>query len=340
MRVRWRDFELPGTVAIDEESKTREYGKFIIEPFERGFGVTVGNSLRRVLLSALEGAALCAVKIENVPHEFTGIPGVFEDVTDIVLRLKKVRALIHEGKEAQLKIEKQKAGTITAGDIQCPATVEILNKDLVIATLTEDRPFAMTLWAKKGRGYVTAEELAKGQHEIGRIHLDACFSPVLRVRYGTEATRVGQRTNYDRLVLEVWTNGVVAPEMVLVEAAKILRKHLNPFVQYDTIGHLAQAEATGISDGGEAGALLEADAELQQKLGRHVSELNLTVRARNCLEAKGIALVGDLVKMTEAELLKVENLGRTTLSEIKRRLDEWGLVLGMEAPASADKVEA
>lgn len=340
MRVRWRDFELPGTVVIDEDSKTREYGKFIIEPFEHGFGATVGNSLRRVLLSALEGSALCAVKIENVPHEFTGIPGVFEDVTDIVLRLKKVRVLIHEGKEALLKIEKHKAGAITAGDIQCPATVEIQNKDLVIATLTEDRPFALTLWARKGRGYVTAEELAKGQHEIGLIHLDACFSPVLRVRCGIEATRVGQRTNYDRLVLEVWTNGVVTPEMVLVEAAKILRKHLNAFVQYDTIGHLAQAEATGLAAVGEPGELPEADAELQRKFGQRVVELNLTVRARNCLEAKGIALVGDLVRMTEAELLKVENLGRTTLSEIKRRLDEWGLTLGMQSPAPADRVEA
>jgi DNA-directed RNA polymerase subunit alpha len=340
MRVRWRDFELPSAVTLDEETKTREYGKFIIEPFERGFGVTVGNSMRRVLLSALEGAALYAMKVENVPHEFTGIPGVLEDVTDIVLRLKKVRVLVHEGEEARLKIERKKAGTITAGDIECPSNVEILNKDFPIVTLTEDVDFSMALWAKKGRGYVTAEELARNQFEIGKIYLDACFSPVLRVRYGTEATRVGQRTNFDRLVLEVWTNGVVTPEMVLVEAAKILRKHLNPFVQYDTIGHLQQAEGAAMAPGADRSALPETNAELQQKLARNVADLNLTVRARNCLESKSIALVGDLVKLTEADLLKVENLGRTTLSEIKRRLDEWGLTLGMQVPEAAGKVEA
>ena len=329
MRVRWRDFELPSSVTLDAQTRNGEYGKFVIEPFEHGFGMTVGNSLRRVLLSSLEGAALTAFKIEGVPHEFTGIRGVYEDVTEITLRLKKVRLRIHEGTAAELKISRRTQGPVTAGDIECPSNVEILNPDLVILTLTDDVEFQMTLWGKKGRGYMTADELARGQHEIGRIYLDACFSPVARVRCGSEAARVGQRTNYDRLVLEVWTNGVVDPEMALVEASKILRKHLNPFVLYGTPGYRQQPRDGELASPGQP-VLSEGDRELAEKLGRSVGELNLTVRARNCLEAKGIAVIADLVRHPESELMKIENLGRTTLSEIKRRLDEWGLDLGMQ----------
>ncbi len=342
MRIRWRDFELPNTVVLEEESRTDEYGKFIVEPFERGFGVTIGNSLRRVLLSSLEGAALYAVKIEGVPHEFTGIPGVYEDVTDIILRLKRVRLKIHEGNEVELRIDKKKKGQITAGDIECPPTAEILNPDLVIATLTDEVRFAATLWGKRGRGYVTAEDLSAGKEpEIGVIYMDASFSPVARVRYTTEETRVGQKTNYDRLILEIWTNGVVTPEMALVEAAKILRKHLNPFVQYGTLGAERQPEGIeALQPEGELEEPSEEKRELLEKLSKPITALKLSQRARNCLEAKQINTVGDLVRMSEAELLKVENLGRTTLSEIKRRVEEWGLTLGMEVPEAAGKVEA
>jgi DNA-directed RNA polymerase subunit alpha len=339
MRVRWREFELPSAVEVDPETRTDEYGKFSIEPFDRGFGVTVGTSLRRVLLSSLEGAALYAVKFEGVPHEFTGLEGVYEDVTEICLRLKQIRIVIHEGGEAELTLEKSGKGQVTAGDIACPSNAEILNPDLVLATLTEDVRFAARVWARRGRGYVTAEELAKGEHELGIIHLDACFSPVARVRFTTEETRVGQKTNYDRLVLEIWTNGVVAPEMALVEAAKILRKHLTPFVQYSTVGAQAQPvglvkEPPGFLENGAA----EAPGELAEQLARPVKDLNLSVRAANCLEGQDITTVGDLVRHPEADLLKVENLGRTTLGEIKRRLSEWGLSLGMDLPETAGKV--
>ena len=180
MRVRWRDFELPSGVVIDEDTKTDQYGKFIIEPFERGFGVTVGNSLRRVLLSSLEGSSLYSLKIDSVPHEFSGISGVLEDVTNIVLRLKKVRIIIHEGNEVELTIERDKKGQITAGDIQAPSNAEILNPDLVLVTLTEDVKFSAKLMAKKGRGYVTTDEFATGEHDLGTIYMDACFSPVVR----------------------------------------------------------------------------------------------------------------------------------------------------------------
>jgi DNA-directed RNA polymerase subunit alpha len=343
MRVRWRDFELPSSVVVEAATRTREYAKFVIEPFERGFGATVGNSLRRVLLSSLEGAALYSVRIEGVAHEFTGIPGVYEDVTDIVLRLKQVRIVIHEGDEVELRIEKDKKGQITGGDIQCPSNAEILNPDLVIATLTDDVRFSARLAARRGRGYVTAVEIAKGEEELGLVFLDAAFSPVARVRYTTEDTRVGQKTNYDRLVLEVWTNGVVDPELALVEAAKILRKHLNPFVQYQSMGALKQPIQAAVEEPPAPAAELVAPApdlsDLAERLARPVADLNLTVRAANCLESQNIQTVGDLVRMGESELLKVENLGRTTLGEIKRRLDEWGLRLGMETAAPAGTVQ-
>ncbi len=343
MRVRWRDFELPSSVELEAATRSNDYGKFTIEPFERGFGVTVGTSLRRVLLSSLEGAALYAVKFEGVPHEFTGIPGIYEDIAEIVLRMKQIKILIHEDagsdqSDTELKIEKETTGQVTAGDVQCPSNVEILNPELVVATLTDDVRFAAKLWARRGRGYVTGEEFAKGEQELGVIHLDACFSPVARVRYTTEETRVGQKTNYDRLVVEIWTNGVVTPEMALVEAAKILRKHLTPFVQYHILG--GQKQPPGLVSNESAGEVLETpdSTELAEKLARPIGDLKLSVRATNCLEGKDIDTVGDLVRISEPDLLKVENLGRTTLSEIKRRLDDWGLTLGMEVPETVGKV--
>ncbi|MBN1421739.1 MAG: DNA-directed RNA polymerase subunit alpha [Planctomycetes bacterium] len=333
MRVRWRDFELPASVVCEEETKSPTYAKFIVEPFERGYGVTVGNSLRRILLSSLEGAAIYAVKIEGVPHEFTTIQGVVEDVTDILLNMKQIRLRLLAESDVELRIDRRKKGEIKAGDIQAPANVEIVNSDLLIATVTEDIPFVAQLRAKRGRGYVTAEENAQGEQEIGITFTDSSFSPVTRVRYHTEDTRVGQVTNYDRLVLEIWTDGVLTPEMAMVESAKILRKHLNPFVHYHTEGHLQQPGALVPEEEEPASPRVELDEEtLRAHLSLPLGDLQLSARSANCLEAEQIVTVGDLVQRSEPDLLKIRSLGEKSLEEIKQKLDELGLCLGMEVP--------
>ncbi len=336
MRIRWREFEIPNSVVCEQATRTPSYGKFIVEPFERGFGVTVGNSLRRVLLSSLEGAAVVSVSIEGAQHEFSTLPGVYEDVTDIILNVKNLLVVLYDSDSARLKVRAEKKGEIRAADIQHGPEVRIVNPDLLIATLTQDVPFNMELVVRRGRGYRTAEENARGDTEIGVIWVDSSFSPVKRVRYKTEDTRVGQLTNYDRLILEIWTNGTVAPEMALVEAAKILRKHLNPFVQYADIGEVLQCES-GLS-GDESVAAPEGE-ELRRKLEMPVSSLDLTVRAQGCMEAHGIKTVGDLVKLREADLLKLRNFGKITLMEVKTKLRDLGMYLGMEIPSgeTADK---
>lgn len=330
MRIRWRDFEIPNSVVCDESSRTNEYGMFIVEPFERGFGVTVGNSLRRILLSSLEGAAIASVRIEGVQHEFSSLTGVYEDVTDIILNLKNVLVVYYGDGDSEVRIRKDTKGPVTAGDIECGPDVEVVNKDLQIATLTQDIPFHADLVVRKGRGYSTAEENSAGDNEIGVIWIDSSFSPVRRVRYKTENTRVGQRTNYDRLILEIWTDGSVSPDMALVEASKILRRHLNPFIQYTDIGYELQA-AEGVSV--EEQPPSEDREELRRKLEMPISALELGVRAYNCLEGENINSVGDLVARTESSLLKVRNFGKTTLEEIKAKLKNYGLSLGMEVPA-------
>jgi DNA-directed RNA polymerase subunit alpha len=331
MRIRWRDFEIPNSVVCEEETRSPTYGRFIVEPFEQGFGVTIGNSLRRILLSSLEGAALVSAKIEGVQHEFTSMTGVYEDVTDIVLNLKQLRLALHDVGEAEMRIRVDKKGAVTAADIEHGPEVEIVNKDLHIATLTQDIPFNVDLRARIGRGYATAEENCRGDNEIGIIWMDSAFSPVSRVRYKTENTRVGQRTNYDRLVLEVWTDGTVKPEMAVVEAAKILRRHLNPFIQYAEIGVELQADAGSFVD--EGSVQIPADVEdLKRKLEMPISGLDLSVRAINCLEGESIRTVGDLVQWKEQDLLKVRNFGKTTLVEVQTKLSDLGLRLGMEVP--------
>jgi len=332
MRIRWRDFEIPNSVVCEESTRTPQYGRFIVEPFERGFGVTVGNSLRRILLSSLEGSAVVSVKIEGVQHEFSTLTGVYEDVTDIVLNIKNLLLVLYDGESAELKIRADKKGEVHGADIQHGPEIRIVNHDLLIATLTEDVPLNIDMTVRKGRGYLTAEENAVGDNEIGVIWLDSAFSPVSRVRYKTEDTRVGQLTNYDRLILEIWTNGTVGPEMGLVEASKILRRHLNPFIQYTDMGHSIQ------SDNGLAADdhLLTTDVDEQRrKLEMPVSSLDLSVRAQNCLEGQSIQMVADLVKNTEMDLLKVRNFGKTTLNEIKTKLREFGLALGMQVEASS-----
>ncbi|MGH7177561.1 MAG: DNA-directed RNA polymerase subunit alpha, partial [Tepidisphaeraceae bacterium] len=238
MRIRWRGLELPSRVLRDPQASNETYGRFMAEPFERGFGTTVGNSLRRILLSSLEGAAITHIRLKGADHEFSSLPGVMEDVTDIILNVKSLIVKMDGDDPKDLKLISKKAGAITAGMIETDPSITIINKDLVIATLTEDVTFDMMLTVNKGRGYVTASENIEDidEQEIGLISVDSIYSPVTRVRYATEDARVGQKTDYDRLILEVWTNGTLSPEMALVEASKILRKHLNPFVQYFELG--------------------------------------------------------------------------------------------------------
>ena len=333
MRIRWRDFEIPNSVVCEEESRESTYGRFFVEPFERGFGITVGNSLRRILLSSLEGAALVYAKVEGVQHEFTSMTGVYEDVPVIVLNLKDVDMQIEgDVDEVDLKIRVDKAGDVTAGDIEHGPEVTIVNPELHIAKLTQDIPFNIDLKARKGRGYNTAPENRDGDNEIGVIWMDSAFSPVSRVRYKTENTRVGQLTNYDRLVLEIWTNGALKPEMALVEASKILRKHLNPFVQYSDIGIAVQPEEQVVVE--ESVESPDFD-ELRKKLEMPISALSLGVRAYNCLDGESIRTVGQLVAWKESDLLKVRNFGQTTLDEIKAKLVEIGMDLGMDVPAGS-----
>jgi DNA-directed RNA polymerase subunit alpha len=328
MHIRWRGLELPSKVTCEAESLSSNYGKFIAEPFERGFGTTVGNGLRRVLLSSLEGSAITQIKVHNAQHEFTTIPGVLEDVTDIVLNIKAMVVKNYSDSTKVLRVERNTAGVVTAADVETDESVEIINKDLVIATLTDNVPFVVEMVVENGRGYVPSTEHGASIQEIGIIPIDAIFSPVSRVRYSIEETRVGQKTNYDKLVLEIHTDGSIGPEMALVEAAKILRKHLTPFVQYTELGPQVHAPSRGGSMGG-------MDSILESKLNMSISELNLSVRASNCLEAERIMLVRELVSRTEDQLLEVRNFGETTLAEVRQKLRDLGLHLGMRLPAIA-----
>src|SRR4051812_36920595 len=334
MRIRWRGLELPSRVVRDHQVSTDTYGKFSAEPFERGFGTTVGNSVRRILLSSLEGAAVTHIKLKGAEHEFSSLPGVVEDVTDIILNIKSLIVKLDADEPKEMRLSSRKAGPITAGMIEADPAITLINKDHVIATLTEDMPFDMTLTVGKGRGYVTSTENiedAGDEQEIGVIAVDSIYSPVTRVRYSTEDARVGQKTDYDRLILEIWTNGTLTPEMALVEASKILRKHLNPFVQYFELGSdVASDDAVvALRDANKA----TIDPDLQQKLNMTVQELDLSVRANNCLESAKIQTVRDLVKKTDADLLKVRSFGKTSLREVKRRLADMGLSLGMDLDA-------
>ena len=327
MRIRWRGLELPTRVVNDQEVSTPTYGRFSVEPFERGFGITVGNSLRRILLSSLEGAAITSVKIAGAEHEFTALPGVLEDVTDIILNIKGLVVKSHSDEPKVLAVHSEVKGPITGEMIDCDPAIEVINTDLVLATLTDNVVFDMEMIAETGRGYIPAEERIDPDEdeEVGRILVDAAFSPVTRVRYRTEDTRVGQKTNYDRLVLEIWTNGTITPEMAMVEAGKILRKHLNPFVQYFELGEQ-------IVESGTVEAQQDVDTELQRKLNMSVHELELSVRANNCLETAKVEMVGQLVQMSEADLLKIRSFGKTSLREVKRKLQDLGLSLGMNVP--------
>jgi len=327
MRVTWRGLELPTRVERDTTISSDVYSRFFIEPFERGFGTTIGNSLRRILLSSLEGSAVTSIKIAGIDHEFSSINGVMEDVTDIILNVKSLVIRLTSDEPKTMTVSANKAGVITASNIVADPAIEVVNKDTVLATLTEDVNFEMEMLVENGRGYVPASERIadtdRFDQEIGRIMLDTVYSPVTRVRYITEDTRVGQRTNYDKLTLEIWTNGTITPEMALVEAAKILRKHVNPFVQYFEIGEETIAGQL------EAEQEEAVDEELVSKLTMPIQELELSVRAGNCLESAKVQTVGQLAKMTDGDLLKIRSFGKTSLREIKRKLADIGLSLGM-----------
>lgn len=330
MRIRWRGLELPSQVNPDYPSLTATYGKFVAEPFERGFGVTIGNSLRRIMLSSLEGAAVTQIKLHGALHEFTTLPGVVEDVTDMVLNVKSLVFRSASDQPRVVRISKNVRGVVTGADVQADDQVDVVSRDHVIATLTDDVPFEMEMVVEKGRGYVAATENQLPVQEIGVIRCDAAFSPVTRVRYEVEETRVGQKTNYDKLTLEVWTNGSISPEMAVVESAKILRKHLNPFVQFAELGPKVHSEAR------MGGAVTSAlDPSTESKLGLSLADLKLSVRATNCLESENINTVRDLVQRTEDQLLEVRNFGETTLNEVREKLSELGLRLGMRLPSTA-----
>ncbi|MBI5366730.1 MAG: DNA-directed RNA polymerase subunit alpha [Planctomycetes bacterium] len=327
MRVRWKDFELPTRLVCDEKTLTSTFGTFIAEPFERGFGMTLGNSLRRVLLSSIEGSAVTWVKFKGVAHEFTTIPGVYEDVTDIVLALKKLVVRVNVDEPRRLKIDVSEKGEVKAAHIIPDGAVEIINPDLHIATLSQDTEFCIEMEVKKGRGYVTADENEREDQELGVIPVDSIFSPVRRVRYRVENTRVGKLTNYDKLVMDIWTNGTISPEMAMVESSKILRKHLNPFVQYFELGKELQLNEKKEEEARKREKYLE---ELKTKLSMPVSELDLSVRASNCLVLENIKTIGEFVQKSEADLLKVRNFGKTSLKEVKKKLSDIGLSLGMD----------
>lgn len=312
---------MPKTLAKDESTATETYAKFVAEPFEAGYGHTVGNSLRRVLLSSLEGAAITTVRIQGAQHEFATLPGVVEDVTDIVLRLKKVKFKTTDHDTRRLSISVNKEGAVTAGDIQESTGIEVLNKDLVIATLDKKQKFDAELEVKVGRGFATGDENKYADMPIGVIPIDSIFSPVTRVKYAVEATRVGQRTDYDKLILEVWTDGRIKPEDALLQASAILRHHLDPFVNYDENAVEFDETPKEVS---------QENAALKKLLNMSVNEIELSVRAANCLNNANITTVGQLAQKTEAEMLKYRNFGKKSLNEIKEKLTQLGLSLGMK----------
>ncbi len=323
----WSELVKPDQVFRDSNPEDTTYGKFVCEPLERGYGNTIGNALRRVLLASLQGAAFVSVKISGVQHEFTTIPGVLEDVTDIVLNLKQVRMAMDTEEPQRLVLIAKKKGPVTAADITTNQHITILNPDQHIATLTEDVELNMELEVRMGKGYMPAELHEGLSEEIGMITLDASFSPVRRVAYSVEQARVGQMTNYDKLIIEVWTDGSIAPEDSIAYSAKILKEQLAVFINFD--------ERISASDEGSAAS----SSDLNENLFKSIEDLELSVRATNCLKSADIAVVGELVQRTEAEMLKTKNFGRKSLDEITRVLAEMGFDFGMKLDAFDKKYQ-
>lgn len=316
----WKDLIRPKRLEAEKETLTPFYGKFTAEPFERGFGITIGNSLRRILLSSLQGAAITSVKIDGVLHEFSTIPGVKEDVTEIILNLKEVRLKLHTEGPKTIRVKTEGPKTLKAGDIQTGDAVEILNPDHYIATLSRDSKLSVEMTVKMGRGYIPAERNKEENQPIGTLPMDAIFSPIKKVNYTVTNARVGQITDYDKLTLEVWTDGSLNPEEAVAHAAKILKDQLSIFITFEE-------EEEEEEESAEEHAEPE---KLNENLFRSVDELELSVRSANCLKHANIKLIGDLVQKTEAEILATKNFGRKSLNEIKEILAEMGLSLGMK----------
>ena len=325
MPVRLGRFEMPKRLSKDESSATPLFAKFVAEPFETGFGHTIGNSLRRVLLSSLEGAAITSVKIDGAMHEFTTVDGVVEDVTDIVLNLKKIKFKTHSRETQILLISVNKEGAVTAADIQLNQNVELVNPEQHICTLDKKKKLEMEIEIKVGRGFCPGDENKKLDQPIGVIAIDSIFSPVTRVRYNVEAARVGQRTDYDKLVVEIWTDGRISPDDALTQASAILQHHLDVFVGYDKNAVEFEEEQKPQDD---------EKAKLRKLLNMSVNEIELSVRAANCLNNANITSVGQLAMKTEAEMLKYRNFGKKSLNEIKEKLSGLGLALGMNIDPS------
>jgi DNA-directed RNA polymerase subunit alpha len=321
MPVRLGRFEMPKSLVKDEQGRTDTYAKFIAEPFEAGYGHTIGNSLRRVLYSSLEGAAITSIKVQGAAHEFQPLPHVVEDVTEIILNLKKVKFRAHDHEIRNLTISVNKEGAVTAGDIQDSAQCEVVNKDQHICTLDKKMKFDAELEVKVGRGFARGDENKHPDQPIGQIAVDSIFSPVTRVKYAVENTRVGQRTDYDKLILEIWTDGRISPEDALVQASSILKRHFEPFYHYDenavAFEEMPQTQS-------------QENQKLKKLLNMSVNEIELSVRAANCLNNANITTVGQLAQKTEGEMLKYRNFGKKSLNEIKEKLSQLGLSLGMK----------
>jgi len=313
----WRELIKPKKLLMDTESDFQKYGKFFCEPLERGFGITIGNALRRILLSSLQGAAVTQIRIENALHEFTSIPDVVEDVTDIVLNLKEVVFRAHSAKPHVLTIDKEGPAVVTAADIQLNDQVEVLNPQQHIATVAKGGRLALEMTLELGKGFQPTERVEK-EPEIGNVQLDAVFSPIRKVNYNVTNARVGQVTDYDKLTIEVWTNGSVKPEDALAYSAKILKDQLSIFINFE------EKEEEPLED------REEEEDPINENLFRSVDELELSVRSANCLQNVGITLIGELVQKTEMEMLKTKNFGRKSLKEIKEILGSMGLNLGMK----------
>lgn len=322
----WRGFQKPKRLVVDSETLSELYGKFSAQPFERGFGTTIGNALRRTLLSSIEGAAVTAVKIEGVLHEFQSIPGVVEDATDIILNLKQVPFKLNGDGPKALYVRVDQPGVVTSGMIEADSDVEILDKDVYLATVSEGGKLEMEMRLKRGRGYVGADKNYDSDLGIGFIPVDSVHSPVRKVNYAVEAARLGQVTDYEKLMLEVWTNGTVLPADAVGLAAKLLKDHMSIFINFE---EEVEAEAQ----------VEEGRVQLKnENLNRSVEELELSVRSYNCLKNANIQTIGELVQKTEAEMLKTKNFGRKSLNEIKEILAQMGLSLGMKIDENGNAV--
>ena len=332
MVIRLGRFEMPRRLLKEEESATDTYSKFIAEPFERGYGYTIGNSLRRVLLSSLEGAAITSVKIGGVLHEFDTIDGMVEDVTELILNLKKVLLVSHSREEKTIELKVSKKGEVTAADISTDGTVEVVNPSHHIAQLNKVVNLNIEMEVAVGRGYRPSERNKEEEQPIGVIPIDSIFTPVKKVSYRVEDTRVGQISEYDKLILEIWTDGRISPEDALMRAAAVLREHLTVFVDYDKQPIKIEEEEKEVQE-------REEEEKLERLLRMSIKEIELSVRSSNCIEAANIKTIGDLVQKTEAEMLKYKNFGKKSLNEIKAILTGMGLALGMRLPQAIGEKE-